>query len=139
MITVNQPAEHLRALFEAFRRAGGEGKPVYVQVHLSWDPDPAEAERIALHQWRANALPHHLLWDIATVEEFDRAAASVSPQEVRECVTISHDLHELADRLHAILDLGVDGIFLHHVGQEQTAFIDAFGEHVLPALRNAGG
>ena len=27
---------------------------------------------------------------------------------------------------------GFDEIYLHHVGQEQDAFIDAFGEHVLP-------
>ena len=59
-------------------------------------------------------------------------------QDVRECVMISHHLDEHADRLHAILDLGVDGVFLHHVGQEQTAFIDAFGERVLPTLRHAG-
>jgi hypothetical protein len=31
--------------------------------------------------------------------------------------------------------LGVDRIYLHHVGQEQTAFIDCFAERVLPELR----
>ena len=35
-------------------------------------------------------------------------------------------------------ELGFDKIFLHHVGQEQDAFIDAFGEKVLPQLRLAG-
>ena len=32
-------------------------------------------------------------------------------------------------------ELGFDEIYLHHVGQEQAAFIDAFGEKVLPELR----
>jgi hypothetical protein len=26
-------------------------------------------------------------------------------------------------------------VYLHFVGQEQAPFLDAFGEHVLPALR----
>lgn len=29
----------------------------------------------------------------------------------------------------------VDGVYLHHVGQEQDGFIEAFGENVLPKLR----
>ena len=32
------------------------------------------------------------------------------------------------------VDLGFDEIYLHHVGQEQRPFLDAFGEHVLPQL-----
>ena len=34
-------------------------------------------------------------------------------------------------------ELGFDKIMLHHVGQEQDAFIDAFGAKVLPQLRSA--
>jgi len=34
-------------------------------------------------------------------------------------------------------EVGFDKIFLHHVGQEQQAFVDAFGEKVLPQLRSA--
>ena len=34
-------------------------------------------------------------------------------------------------------ELGFDQIALHHVGQEQHAFIDAFGAKVLPQLRSA--
>ena len=33
--------------------------------------------------------------------------------------------------------LGFDQIALHHVGQEQEAWIDAFGAKVLPQLRSA--
>lgn len=29
-------------------------------------------------------------------------------------------------------ELGFDEIYLHHVGQEQDEFIDAFADHVLP-------
>lgn len=30
--------------------------------------------------------------------------------------------------------MGVQGIYLHHVGREQQRFIDVFGERVLPEL-----
>ena len=32
------------------------------------------------------------------------------------------------------VDQGWDELYLHFVGQDQSAFIDAFGEHVLPQL-----
>jgi hypothetical protein len=35
------------------------------------------------------------------------------------------------------VELGFDEIYLHHVGQEQKGFLDAFGEHVLPQLGSA--
>lgn len=35
-------------------------------------------------------------------------------------------------------ELGFDEIALHHVGQEQDEFIDAFGAKVLPELSSTG-
>src|ERR671919_221525 len=51
LITINQPHDHLRRMLDAFRSGGGEGKPVAIQVHLSWAPDEADALRIAHEQW----------------------------------------------------------------------------------------
>ena len=39
------------------------------------------------------------------------------------------------DRLAELVDLGFDGVWIHHVGQQQQPFLDAFGEHVVPDLR----
>jgi hypothetical protein len=36
LITVNAPEDRLRAIIDAFREGGGEGKPFHLQVHLSW-------------------------------------------------------------------------------------------------------
>ena len=33
------------------------------------------------------------------------------------------------------MELGFERLFLHNVNREQEAFVDAFGEHVLPLLR----
>ena len=34
------------------------------------------------------------------------------------------------------MDLGFEEVYLHHVGQEQERFLDAFGERVLPEVRS---
>jgi alkanesulfonate monooxygenase SsuD/methylene tetrahydromethanopterin reductase-like flavin-dependent oxidoreductase (luciferase family) len=134
LITVNQPREHLERMLAAFREHGGEGKPAAVQVHLSWAESEEEALRIAHEQWRTNIFPPPIPWDLATVEEFDVAATHVRPEDMRGAVLVSADLGQHAAWLAEFAEIGFDAIYLHHVGQEQRRFIDAFAEHVLPAL-----
>jgi hypothetical protein len=55
---------------------------------------------------------------------------------VRTSVVVSADLGLHTAALAELAGLGVDGLYLHHVGQEQQAFIDAFGQRVLPELRS---
>lgn len=80
-----------------------------------------------------------MAWDIATAQQFDDYAAEnrVSLEEVRQTVNISADLGRHAQWLHEYADLGFDELYLHHVGQQQRPFIDAFGGNVLPQLRSA--
>jgi len=137
LITVNAPTETLRRMIGAYRDAGGRGA-VALQVHLSWAEDLAEAEAIAHEQWRSNVFPPPACWDIDTAAVFDAASESVPLERVRQVVNVSADLGAHTARLAEYRELGFDKIFLHHVGQEQDAFIDAFGAKVLPQLRSAG-
>ena len=106
-----------------------------LQVHLSWAPTEEEALRIAHDQWRTNVFDPPVCWDVETVEEFDRRASSVTPDDVRGKVLVSSDLGRHLAWLRELAALGFDELALHHVGQDLDPFIDAFGEHVLPALR----
>jgi probable non-F420 flavinoid oxidoreductase len=128
LITINQPRDHLRAMLDAF-----DG-PASLQVHLSWAPSEEEAMRIAHDQWRTNVFSPPLCWDLATVEQFDEAAKHVRPEDVSAAVLVSSDLAQHAEWINDYAELGFDAIYLHHVGQEQRRFIEAFGEHVLPRL-----
>jgi probable non-F420 flavinoid oxidoreductase len=134
LVTINQPREQLERVVAAFREGGGEGKPVFLQVHLSWAPDERQALDIAYDQWRTNLFSPPLPWDLQTIEQFDEAARFVRPEDVRGAVLVSADLEQHAERLQELAALGFDAIYLHHVGQELEPFIDAFGERVLPAL-----
>jgi probable non-F420 flavinoid oxidoreductase len=134
MVTVNQPPEQLQRMVQAHRAAGGAG-PLALQVHLSWAPTESDAEQIAHEQWRSNVFGEPVAWDLETVEAFDTVSEDVTVAKVRTVVDVSSDLAWHRDRLAEYAALGFDEIYLHHVGQSQERFIDAFGEHVLPELK----
>ncbi|MQA35360.1 LLM class F420-dependent oxidoreductase, partial [Modestobacter roseus] len=117
----------------AYRDAGGQGT-LTIQVHVSYDPDQEKAVAIAHDQWRSNVFPPPLCWDLDTTRAFDQASQHVRPEDMGESVRISSDLGQHAAWIAEYVDLGFDQVYLHHVGQEQLPFLDAFGEHVLPQL-----
>jgi alkanesulfonate monooxygenase SsuD/methylene tetrahydromethanopterin reductase-like flavin-dependent oxidoreductase (luciferase family) len=134
LATVHQPRERLARVVEAFREGGGEGKPMLLQVHLSWAGSDEEALRIAHDQWRTNVFAPPLCWDLDTVEHFDEAARHVRPEDMRDVVLVSSDLARHAEWIRNAAQLGFDEVALHHVGKRQEAFIDAAGERLLPEL-----
>jgi probable non-F420 flavinoid oxidoreductase len=134
LVTINQPVEVLRDIVSAYRDAGGRG-PLSLQVHLSWAPTAEEADALAFDQWRSNVFTEPVNWDTETPQGFDVMAEHVDLEAVRGAVEVSHDLSWHRDRLAELAAVGFDDIYLHHVGQEQTAFLDTFGSEVLPALR----
>jgi probable non-F420 flavinoid oxidoreductase len=136
LITVNQPIDVLRQIIDVYHGAGGRG-PVNLQVHLSWAESDDEASRIAHEQWRSNVFAPPVCWDLELTDHFDEASKHVTPEHVAESVVVSADPGRHAAQLHEYAELGFDGIYLHHVGQEQTAFIDTFGDKVLPQLKEA--
>jgi alkanesulfonate monooxygenase SsuD/methylene tetrahydromethanopterin reductase-like flavin-dependent oxidoreductase (luciferase family) len=133
LVTINQPHEHLREMIAAYRDAGGRGKLV-LQHHLSYDPDPDRALALAFEEWHSNVFPPPLCWDLDTPQAFELASAHVKPADVAEVVRVSADLGQHAAWIQEYVELGFEEIYLHHVGQEQRGFLDAFGERVLPQL-----
>ncbi|WP_328333180.1 TIGR03885 family FMN-dependent LLM class oxidoreductase [Kribbella sp. NBC_00382] len=125
--------EGLRRMISAYKDNGGRGK-VCLQVHVSYHPDEAEATRIAHEQWRTNVFSPPFCWDTETAEAFDQAAEHVQPESMHQAVRISSDPGQHAQWLNDYASLGLDAIYLHHVGQEQSEFIDVFGDKVLPQL-----
>lgn len=130
---VNQPLDTLQQVLEAYRGAGGRG-PARLQIHLSWAPEQAEAEEVALDQWRSNVFSPPICWDTDSIEGFDELSRFVDLDDVRRSVNISADPGQHAAWLQEYLDQGWDELYLHFVGKEQTRFIDTFGEQVLPQL-----
>ncbi|WP_158841786.1 TIGR03885 family FMN-dependent LLM class oxidoreductase [Saccharothrix deserti] len=134
LITVNAPVEHLKRMVGAYRDAGGRGS-LYLQVHLSWAESEDEARAVAHEQWRSNVFGPPVCWDLETAEHFDVVSEHVTADRVAEVVNVSSDLGVHAATLRDYVDLGFEGLFLHHVGREQERFLEAFGARVLPGVR----
>ena len=137
LLTVRASTERVRGIVEAFRRGGGAGKPVHLKVDLSWAPTEAEALRQAHEQWRFNLLGSDVNWELRSPVAFEQAARFVQPEDMREAVLVSSDLGQHAAWLAECASLGFESLDLHNVGTNQDAFLDAFGSHVLPLLKEA--
>jgi alkanesulfonate monooxygenase SsuD/methylene tetrahydromethanopterin reductase-like flavin-dependent oxidoreductase (luciferase family) len=134
LITVSASPEAQQAIIDAFREGGGEGKPLVLQVKLSYAATEQQALEGAHQQWRTNVLAGQLLHDLPSVADFDAAASTVRPEDLTQQVRISSDLAQHAAWLRADLEQGFDRLYLHNVNREQQRFIDAFGQSVLGQL-----
>ncbi len=141
LVTINQDPDTLRAVIDAFRTNGGDGKPLFLQVHLSWAADEEEALAVAHDQWHTNVFDTSLAMELALPEQFEAAARFVAPEDVRSAVLVSADLGRHTAWLGEYAELGFDRLYLHEVGQDehQRPFIEAFGSKVIPALTGHGG
>jgi probable non-F420 flavinoid oxidoreductase len=137
LITVSRPHDELKQVVEAFHRGGGEGKPMYLKVQLSYAKDEETARAGAHDQWRNNIFTNVLLTDLRMPEAFDAAGQYVNPDELDGPIRISADLHQHIDWLQKDLELGFSELILHNVNREQEQFIEVFGEKVLPALKDS--
>jgi len=135
LITVVQPDEQLDAVVDAFRSNGGEGKPMYLQVHLAYAPTDAEARDAAFAQWRQNTLPNSVMTELTHPEQIAAAAQHVTRDDLDGAVRISSDPGRQVEWLRGDLERGFDGLYLHEVGPEQERFVEVFGRKVLPRLR----
>jgi coenzyme F420-dependent glucose-6-phosphate dehydrogenase len=135
LLTAGHDPEKLAKVVAAFRRGGGQGKPIHLKVGLSWAPAADEALRQAHEQWRFNALAGDVNWELTRPRDFEQATRFVRPEDMHESLFISHAPTAHVERLRALSDLGFDTIVIHNVGRNQTEFIDMFAARVLPGLR----
>jgi coenzyme F420-dependent glucose-6-phosphate dehydrogenase len=135
LITTSRPPKELRAMVEAFHRGGGEGKPLFLKVGLSFDRTDGAARAGAHQQWRAVAFPNELLTELRTPREFDQAGRHVRPEDMDAMIRISSSPAQHVEWLAQDAELGFREIILHNINTNQAEFIEVFAEKVLPQLR----
>jgi alkanesulfonate monooxygenase SsuD/methylene tetrahydromethanopterin reductase-like flavin-dependent oxidoreductase (luciferase family) len=135
LLTVASKPPQLKKVMDAFRRGGGEGKPVSVQVALNWARTEAAALKGAFDHWKYVTLGGDIGWELRSPEDFETATRFVKPEDMHGSVLISSDLSRHAAWLQDYAELGVDTIYLHQVDLNQQGFIEAFAAKVLPQLK----
>ncbi len=140
IITVGAADEKINMLWDKFREGAREaGKDAsrmktQLQIHVSWAPTQEEAERQAIEEWPNGGMPFPKQ-DIKNPEDFANMAKLVEIGNFANRMLISADLDEHAAAIQRFVEMGFDEIYLHNVGRDQPAFINAFGEQVLPKLK----
>lgn len=134
LITISKPMEDLKAVVEAFKKNGGENKPMALKVQISYDKDREKALTGAYEQWRNNIFPSKLISELITPEQFDAMGEKVSKEEIEKYVIIGDNAEVFIKKIQAFAELGFEKIIIHNVNKEQENFIDFFGKEVLPEL-----
>ena len=139
IITVGAAEEKIDAVFARFDKGARDaGKdpatmPRILQLHLSWAPTQEEAERNALLEWPNGGMKFSKQ-DIRSPQHFEAMAELVRIEDFQGRMLISDDLAAHRREIQRYLDMGFTKIYLHNVGRNQRAWIEAFGREVLPKL-----
>jgi coenzyme F420-dependent glucose-6-phosphate dehydrogenase len=134
LTTIHKPLEELEETVKAFRRGGGDGKPMIIKVQLSYARNEEDAISGAYDQWRTNIFQGTVLGDLYKVEQFDALGEFVTIEKLKEMVNISSDPKVHIDLIKSYIDLGFNTVILHNVNRDQETFIADFGDKVLPRL-----
>lgn len=135
LITILKPLEDMSKVVEAFHSGGGEGKPMFLQMQVSYAATDEEALQGAWDQWRSTILDSSVLSDLRSPSQLDAAAEFIKPEDLHGPVYISSDVKKYIQWLRQAFELGFDQIFLHNVNLDQKKFIEDFGEQVLPFFK----
>ncbi|THE66603.1 TIGR03557 family F420-dependent LLM class oxidoreductase [Salinadaptatus halalkaliphilus] len=134
MITIATPDHEADAArVEAFREHAPD-KPVYLKAQHAYEADEDAALEEAHDQWSTNCIPGPVTQELRTPEQYDQLRETVDYGEVEANVRVSSSLEDHVEWLETDLALEVDRVFVHNVTTNQEAFIEAFGENVLPEL-----
>jgi G6PDH family F420-dependent oxidoreductase len=123
-----------RELVDAFRGAGGEGKPVYGQLTVCYGPDEQKAVDEALEWWPNTGVPGELGVELVEPQQFEDAAELISADDVAGKVVCGPDVDAFVSKVREFTDAGFDHVFIHQVGPRQEEFLGWAKTELLPAI-----
>jgi G6PDH family F420-dependent oxidoreductase len=121
-------------IVEAFREAGGEGRPVYGQLTVCYGPDEAKAKDEALEWWPNTSVPGAVGLELAEPQHFEEVAELITTEHVDEKVVCGPDPDAIVEKVGTFTDAGFDQVFLHQVGPRQEEFLAFAKDELLPSI-----
>jgi G6PDH family F420-dependent oxidoreductase len=119
---------------DAFEDAGGRDKPRYGQLTVCWAESEDDARRTAREWWPNAALASPLSQELPLPSDFESAAAMVDEDDVAEAVVCGPDPDRHLEAIREFEAAGVDRIFVHQVGPDQSGFFGFYEREILPRL-----
>jgi coenzyme F420-dependent glucose-6-phosphate dehydrogenase len=122
-------------LVEAFEEGGGEHKPRYGQLTVSYAEDRDEAVTTAFEAWPNAALSGGLGQELALPRHYREAVETLTADQVAEVVVCGPDPDEHREAIAEFERAGFDRVYVHQVGRAQAAFLEFYGREILPTPR----
>jgi G6PDH family F420-dependent oxidoreductase len=122
-------------VLSAFAEAGGQGKPRYGQITVSWASDEATARKNAHKSWPNTAFGWDVSSEVPTPSIFDSLATLVREEDVASQIVCFTEPGPCIEAIKKYEKAGFDHIYLHQVGHKQAEFIDYIQTDLAPALR----
>ncbi len=125
---------------QAFRAAGGQGKPMQAGYKVCWSTDKAKALDTMLAVWPNEALPGELAQVLSSPRHFEQASELVTKDLISESSTVGNDVEEHVEAFRPFAEAGFDDIYVGQVGAarpgtEAEGFFEFYAKDVLPRLR----
>ena len=128
----------LPALHDGIERAGRALHDIdlLMEVKVSFDPDRERALR-ATRNWAALALTPEEKTGVDDPKEMQQRAARLPLERAASRWIVSDEPAEHAERITAYLQMGFRHLVFHAPGEDQERFLELYGQHILPRLREA--
>lgn len=134
VITIAKPLDQQKEFVRRFRAGGGGEKPMFLQAQVSYAESDQKALQLAHAQWKNNILDNSVLTELRSPEQFDAMGSHISVEQMEAAVWASADWRRHLAWLEESRELGFERIFVHNVNLQEDAFLDVYGEKVIPEL-----
>ena len=115
------------------------GKPMAAGFKVAWAETEDEGVEHAHRLWANAGLPGELAQVLPSPQHFAQASTLVTEDSTRESTVCGNDVDRHVEEFQPYLKAGFAEIYVANMGPNYKDMIRAYGESVLPALRERGG
>lgn len=108
-----------------------------IEIKLSYDPDPEQAMQNTRF-WAPLSLTAEQKHGLHDPVEMQRAGAELPIEQVASRWIVASDPETAITQIKPYVDYGFNHLVFHAPGHDQSRFLTAFSEQVLPGLRELG-
>ncbi|MGH2406861.1 MAG: glucose-6-phosphate dehydrogenase (coenzyme-F420) [Candidatus Limnocylindrales bacterium] len=130
----------LPAVREGAEKAGRSFDAVEktIEMKVSYDSNRRRA-LMDCNIWAALALPGEAKMGVEDPREMERLASELSTERAASRFLVSGDPDEHVEQIRPYIELGFTNLIFHAPGNDQSRFLKAYGEQILPRLRERWG
>nr|WP_062341233.1 TIGR03557 family F420-dependent LLM class oxidoreductase [Herbidospora sakaeratensis] len=120
-------------LLEAYRKAGGAGKPAQAGLKVCWGTDEDDARRLAHRLWPTEGIDGEANQLLPLPRHFEQLATLVRPDDLTLPVGPDPEVHVAA--IQQFVDAGYDEIYISQIGPDQEGFFEFYESAILSRFR----